>query len=103
VVVAEAMAELETEGMVLGLQLLADLMELFPGLRELLDPDFGKPVGAPVHQLSDVAEWKRLPFAVHQNGLPAGLVPAPLRLADLLGHVATERYGRLSRVSVSLH
>ena len=87
VVVAEAVAEFEAEGMILGFQLLADLVELVPGLRKLLDADFGEPVGAPVHQLTDIAEGDCLPFAVHDNGLPAGVVPAALRLADLVGDV----------------
>ena len=87
-VVAEAVAQLEAEGMVLGFELLPDLVQLLPGVGELLDPDLGKPVGAPVHQLPDVAVRDRPPFAVDNSGFPGRIVPAALLLAGLLGDVA---------------
>src|SRR5262245_11000220 len=87
-VVTETVPELEPERMVLGLQLLADLVQLLPGIRERLDAYPGKPIGTPVHQLADIAERDRLPFTVHQHGFPAGIVPAALGFADVVGDVA---------------
>ena len=87
-VVAKAVAELEAEGMVLGFQLLADLVELVPSIGKLLYPDLGEPIGAPVHQLADIAERDRLPFAVDDARLLGNIVPAALLLAGLLGDVA---------------
>ena len=87
-VVAKAVAELEAERMILGLQLLADLVQLVPGLREFLDADFGEVVGAPVHQLTDIGEGDGLPLAVDEDAFLAGVVPAALRLADVVGDIA---------------
>src|SRR5437868_15477867 len=51
-------------------------------------PDLGEPIGAPVHQLADIAERDRLPFAVDDARLLGNIVPAALLLAGLLGDVA---------------
>ena len=88
VVVAKTVAELEAERVVLRFQLLADLVELVPGIGKFLDPDFGEPIGAPVHQLADIAERHRLPFAVDNARLLGDIVPAALLFAGLLGDVA---------------
>src|SRR5215510_7648880 len=87
-VVSEAMPELEAEGVVFGLELLADLIELFPGLGEGFDADLRKPVGAPVHELADIAERDCLPFAVHHDGFFSSVIPAALRISDVLGNIA---------------
>src|SRR6516164_11631283 len=86
-IVAETMPELEAKGVVFGLQLLADLVKLFPGIRELLDSDLRKPIGAPVHQLADIAEWNCLPFVVQEHGFLAGVIPTTLCFANFLGYV----------------
>ena len=87
VVVAEAVSELEAEGMVLRFQFLADLVELFPGVGEFRDPDLLEIVGPPVHQLADIAERNALPFAVDEDRLLACRIPAALRLSGLLGDI----------------
>src|SRR5215467_10245641 len=87
-VITEPMTELEAERMILRLQLLADLVELLPGLGKLLDADLGEPIGAPVHQLAYIAERHRLPFAVDKPCLFGNIVPAALFLAGLFRDVA---------------
>src|SRR3954467_12244940 len=82
------MAELETEGMTGFLQLRAGLEKAIPGVRELLEADFGEPVRAVVHQLADIAEWNRLPLAVDDDRVLDRIVPATRLLADLFGDVA---------------
>src|SRR5207248_1919377 len=64
VIVAETVAELEPERVVLRLQLLADLVEFLPSVGELRHPDLLEPIGPPVHQLADIAVRYRLPLAV---------------------------------------
>src|SRR5215831_19867029 len=86
-IVTETVPELHAKGVVLCFQLLADLIELFPSIRELLDPNLSKPIGAPVHQLANITEWDRLPFVVHEHGFFAGVIPATLCFADFLGNV----------------
>ena len=87
-VVAEAVAELETERVPFCFQLLAGFVQLLPALRELLKADLGKPVAAPVHQLPDRAERDRFPFPVDDRHFPRGGVPAALLFSHLLGDVA---------------
>jgi len=87
VVVAEPVPELEPKRVVVGLQFLANLVQLFPCLRECLNADFGEPVGPPIHQLTDIAERHRLPFAVDDNRLASGVVPAAVLVADLLAEI----------------
>src|SRR5712691_10486477 len=59
-----------------------------PRSREILDPDFREPVLSPVHQLADIAERDRLPFAVDDRRLAGGVVPAALLFADVFGKLA---------------
>src|SRR5882757_3766645 len=70
------------------LELDAGLQELVPGVRELVVARLLEPVGAPVHQLADVAERDGLPLAVDHHGFLRRLVPAAGFLADLGGDVA---------------
>jgi hypothetical protein len=73
---------------VLGFQLFADRIELFPAIGEFLHPDLGEPIGAPVHQLADIAERHRLPLAVDDPRFLGDIVPASLLFPGLLGDVA---------------
>src|SRR5262249_61108299 len=86
-IVAETVPELEAKGVVLCFQLLADLVKFLPGIRELLYTYLGKPIGAPVHQLADIAEGDCLPLAVHERGFLAGVVPTTLCFANVFGYV----------------
>src|SRR5215467_7886092 len=86
-IVAETVPELEAKGVVFGFQLLADLVEFFPGIGELLDAYLRKPIGAPVHQLTDIAEWDCLPFVVQEHSFLAGVIPTTLCFANFFGYV----------------
>src|SRR4029453_9920229 len=88
VVVTKAVAEFKAKWMVLRLQLLADLIQFVPGVRKLGDADLSKPIGAPVHQLADIAERDRLPSAVDDRRLLGRVVPATLLLPGLFGDVS---------------
>ncbi len=87
-IVAKAVAELEAEGMSVGLELGAGLQKLVPGIGEFVVTGLLEPVGAPVHQLADIAERDRLPLAVDDDGFLCRVVPAAVFLADLLGDIA---------------
>ena len=74
--------------MTLRLELFPDLIQFFPGVRKCFDTDLGKPIGAPVHQLADIAEGDRLPSVIDNRGLLRRVVPAALLLPGLFGDVA---------------
>ena len=87
VVVAEAVAELEAEGMPLLLEQTPRRQEIFPGVRELVHADFLEPVRAVDLELADVAPRDRLPLPVHDDGVVDVVVPAAQFLAHLVGDV----------------
>jgi hypothetical protein len=87
VIVAEAVAELEAERMARLLELDAGLEQLVPGVGELLVACLLEPVGAPVHELADIAERYGLPLAVDHHGFLGVWIPATRLLADLGGDV----------------
>ncbi len=87
-IVAEAVAELKAKRVPIGLQLDAGLKKFIPGLGEFFNTGLLEPVGAPVHQLADIAERDRLPLAVDDNGLLRRVVPAAILLAGLLRDIA---------------
>src|SRR5690242_5092002 len=87
-VVAEAVAQFEAEWMACPFQLRAGFQKGVPRVRELLDASFRKPVTAPVHDLADIAERNRLPFAVHDDGFLGRVVPAAVLLTDLISNIA---------------
>src|SRR5262245_58333621 len=104
-IVAKTVPELEAKGVVLCFEFFTDLIKFFPGIRELLDPHLGKPIGAPVHQLADIAEWDCLPFAVQEHGFLAGVIPATLCLAYFLGDITDVEifFAKLTHLEEAIH
>ena len=87
-VVAEAVAQFEAEWVAGLLQLDAGFQQSVPGVGKVLDADFAKPIGAPVHELADVAERDRFPLAVDDHQFFDEVVPTAIFLADRFGDVA---------------
>src|SRR5213594_1695965 len=93
--IAEAVTERLTDGLALGLELLADLAVLVPGFREFLDADLVEPRAPIRDSVSAGAVGHREPLAADLGGRAEDVVVAALRLADRLGYVGDvdERVG----------
>ena len=70
------------------LQLGPGFQERIPGIGEVLYPNLGKPVSAPVHDLAYVAERDCFPLAIDDGCLFRGFMPAAVPAANFLGDVA---------------
>ena len=87
-IVAEAVAKLEAEGVALLLEQASGRKKVLPGVGELVDAHLLEPVGPVVLELADVAPGERLPLLVDHHRVVDVVVPAPELLADLAGDVA---------------
>jgi hypothetical protein len=81
--VAEGLAD----GLALGLELLADLAVLLPGLRELLGADLVEPRAPVGDGVADDRVGHREPLAADPRRRLEHLIEAALGLADGVGHV----------------
>ncbi len=98
VVVAEAVTELEAEGMAGLLEQAPGREQVFPVVGELADAGFLEPVGAVHLELADVAPRQRLPLLVDHDRVEDVVVPGTDLLADLGRDVGEVHQARVEEV-----
>src|SRR5439155_15459829 len=98
VVVAEAVTQLEAEGMAGLLEQAPDRQQVLPVIGELVDAGLLEPVGAIHLELTDVAPWQRLPLLVDHHRVEDVVVPGADLLADLGREVGEVHEARVEEV-----